>query len=121
LSFIISQYKGSLSNALKNLYPQHDWDMLKFRTLPHGYWDSEKTKQFYHRLFLKWKKQHNIQHFRDWYRLPSHMSRVFQRASKGIFGSTSKMLKEWFPDTNWFYQIQGSAPESELQVFTSVR
>jgi hypothetical protein len=53
--------------------------------------------------------------FRDWYQLPPEQVRLFQRASNAIFGTVTKMLREWFPETNWMDEVQGSAPEVELQ------
>jgi hypothetical protein len=120
LNFIVNYYNGSLYKALKELYPQHDWNPLKFSNVPKGYWQNPNTAKHFHSLFRKWKKQHNIQRLRDWYQLPPEQVKLFQKVSGRIFGTVPKMLREWFPETNWIAEVQGSVPETELQVFIAL-
>jgi hypothetical protein len=118
LSFISIYHNGSLFNALKELYPLHGWDPLKFSKTPKGYWHKPATVQHFHDLFRTWKEQHHIERLKDWYQLPPQQLRLFQRASSAIFGSITQMLLKWFPETTWMDEVQGSAPEIELQVLT---
>jgi hypothetical protein len=101
LTFINNVYHSSLYNALKTLYPQHEWDPLKFSKVPHGYWNEPKTVNYYHELFSDWKREYNIRTVRDWHQLAPQKVTLFKRASVAIFGSKRKMLEEWFPDILW--------------------
>jgi hypothetical protein len=98
--WFIQKY-GSLFEALKHLYPQHNWDPLRFTRVPHRYWQRTSIVQHYHKLFLNWKKTYNVQNVSDWYELPPHLVVEFKRASMGIFRSQKKMLEEWFPEMVW--------------------
>lgn len=114
--FIGNYYKGSLYNVLKHLYPEHDWNPLRFPMAPQGYWKKEQTKKYFQHLFVGWQQQHNIKRLQDWYALPPNNVKLIQRASYGIFGSMHEMLRQWFPNTNWLAELQGSTPELEIQV-----
>jgi hypothetical protein len=113
---IISKY-GSLIDALKKLYPHHDWDPLRFQRVPRGFWQQTDTVQHYHKMFIEWKKTYNIQTVNDWYLLPPHQVMQFKRVAQGIFGSKMKMLEEWFPDIVWHSQL---VSQFVLQVIISM-
>jgi hypothetical protein len=113
LNFIQKYYKGSLFNALKTLYPQHQWIRIRFSKVPNGYWQHPSTVQHYRNMFTKWRQEHNIKSVSDWYLLPPLQVEIFKRAAVGIFGSKMKMLEEWFPDIVWNAQHDS---QLELQV-----
>jgi hypothetical protein len=115
-NFIHDYYNNSILLALEKLYPEHKWDPIRFATVPRGYWLKESTQKEYHDLFMKWQQKYNIKELKDWYQLPPRELELFQRASRGIFGSITKMLEEWFPSTNWSAEVQASSPELDLQV-----
>jgi hypothetical protein len=117
LNFIKHYYQGSLYITLKELYPQHVWDPLKFSQIPRGFWQKSSTIEEFRSIFEKWKQQYDIHRLKDWYQLPPEQLKLFHKASYGIFGSVTKMLQEWFPDTKWTDEIHGSTPELQLQVF----
>jgi hypothetical protein len=118
--FIDEYYNKSLYSALKNIYPEHKWDPLRFPKAPKGYWKKDATKRRFQKILTRWKNEHNIKSLTDWYTLPPHKLKLFRRVADGIFGHVTKMLREWFPKTNWSDAIQSSAAERDLQV-VSVR
>jgi hypothetical protein len=107
---ILKRY-GSLYDALKHLYPEHEWDPLRFSAAPKGYWQHPETIQHYRSMFTAWKNEHNIRTLSQWYKLSPQQVNLFERASKGIFGNRIKMLEEWFPEIEWEPQ-----PSSDLEV-----
>jgi hypothetical protein len=115
LSFV-TKY-GSLHNALKKFYPQHNWEVLRFCRVTKGYWQQPHVVQQYRDMFIRWKNEHNISHVRDWFLLPPRQLMMFKRASIGIFGSKMKMLEMWFPEILWRSQC---TQEMELQVLPLV-
>jgi hypothetical protein len=97
---------GTLFNALKKLYPQHQWEPLLFSNrLPSGYWQQASTVQHYHELLTEWKAMHRIRTVSDWFELPPQQFAVFKRVALGIFGSKRKMLETWFPELIWQSQF----------------
>jgi hypothetical protein len=112
LKFIKKEY-GSLCSALKSLIPEHKWDPLRFPRVSQGYWKEPEVVQSYHNLFLQWKNENNIQKVSDWYLLPTPQLRLLHKVSKSIFGTTSKMLRTWFPETGI---VRDNHQQSELQV-----
>lgn len=53
LALLHKYYRGSPSEALQSVYPEHNWVWWKFKTVPHGYWEQkENQKGFFDRLFL---------------------------------------------------------------------
>jgi hypothetical protein len=120
LSWINKYYTGSLLRTLQKLVPEHEWNPLRFRHLPIGYWQDPLTLQQCYRVFARWREQHNINSISDWFdELEPHQLQQFQRVAKKMFGSTKNMLQHWFPDTNWTPILQ-SSPQLELQVLLSI-
>jgi hypothetical protein len=112
LSFVYRQY-GSLYNALLNVYPEHEWDPLKFHSIPRGYWKLPITTQHFYNTFVEWKREYNITNVKEWYQLPPHQLKIFKRAANGIFGSVHKLMNEWFPEITWRFH---HTAQIELQV-----
>src|SRR5690606_12641352 len=57
---------GSLYDALKKLYPNHNWDPIRFSRVPQGYWTDVNTQ----RLALeKLGKQLGVKTLDDWYKM----------------------------------------------------
>jgi hypothetical protein len=111
----MSRYKDCLYEALKDIYRDYPWDPSKFKTVPRGYWISNTKK--YETIVKGWKKTFNIQRFRDWYKIPDAQTQEqFQKIARGIFGSVTKMLETWFPNTNWSLEVGASKPELTMQV-----
>src|SRR5690349_18669365 len=51
---ISSYYNASPSAALQDVYPEHNWMLWKFTTMPRDYWDkTENQKEFFDRLSVK--------------------------------------------------------------------
>jgi hypothetical protein len=114
LSFLSKKYR-SLYEALEKLYPQHNWDPLRFTRAPYGYWQQPNIVQEYHNMFMNWKRTHAIRTVADLYQLSPRQVNLFKRAAKGIFGSQRKMLEEWFPDVVWQSQFT-----SQLQLKVTI-
>jgi hypothetical protein len=113
LSFIKNYYNGSLFEALKTLYPKHDWNPIKFSRVKKGYWVREENVRYYHQLFNEWKRVHDIRTINGWFELKPEQVELFKRAAVGIFKSQKKMLEEWFPDIVYHSQY---TTQLELQV-----
>src|SRR5690348_3075708 len=46
-SLLTKYYNGSPSTALLNIYPEHEWMLWKFGSVPSGYWKQKQNqKQF---------------------------------------------------------------------------
>jgi hypothetical protein len=65
-TLLIGYYNGSLCTALKNVYPEYEWDALQFKKAPHGLWKTpQQCREFMDRI----SDQLNITKQEDWYRL----------------------------------------------------
>lgn len=51
---LLSNYNGSYSTALQHTYPQHKWELHKFKQRPNGYWKNVQHQlEFFDRLYDK--------------------------------------------------------------------
>jgi len=59
-------YNGSISKMLSTVYPEHNWDTLKFSNVPQRYWtDPNNQRNFLEKL----AKDLQITTQKDWYKL----------------------------------------------------
>ena len=59
-------FRGSLHEALREVYPECDWVPWQFSQVPKGYWNSVKNRTY----FFDWvAHQLDIKTFKDWYRV----------------------------------------------------
>ena len=63
---LLSQYSGSLSKLLSQIYPDYNWLPWKFNKGPHNFWADIKNQ----RKFLEWAgKELRINDMSDWYKI----------------------------------------------------
>ena len=63
---ILNIYGNSPSKLLQHVYPEYDWSLWKFDTVPKGYWQSTSNiENFINRLAT----QLDIQQMDDWYQI----------------------------------------------------
>src|SRR5690348_8317947 len=67
-SSLLKEYKQSPSKMLINIYPQHEWKLWKFDSIPKGYWDDPLNRNdFLSNLF----KSLQLSEMDDWYNISS--------------------------------------------------
>jgi hypothetical protein len=120
LSFISSRYH-SLFNALKKLYPQHEWDPLKFsRQVPHGYWNDENAQRD---ALERFGREHlGIKELDDWYNVPitsvsSELSFIYSHHKGSLYGA----LKKLYPQHEWNPIRFNRAPQHYYQDVSAQR
>jgi hypothetical protein len=106
-SFIYSCY-GDTYRALKALYPQHNWNMLRFEKLPRGSWN--KDTSLFRDALTEQMKKYNITEYSQWYRLPVSDVKLFHKIA-----NNSKLLQKVFPNMQWKIHNCSSKPETILQ------
>jgi hypothetical protein len=58
--------KGSVSQLITALYPEHDWLPWRFDDRPLNFWEDAKNQ----RKFMEWAgKQLNVREMSDWYKV----------------------------------------------------
>ena len=61
---LLSQYQGSPSKMLSNIFPNHNWIPSKFEYYPQNYWESKDNQ----REFLNWLGNHlQFTNYENWY------------------------------------------------------
>lgn len=97
---LLDKYNNSPSVLLKAVYPEHDWQIEKFRRTPLGYWEMIES----HLRFIgKITKEMNIQRMEDWYQVTNQdvKGRGGQRLLHYYDGSIINVLKKVFPEHTW--------------------
>ena len=87
--FMIDYYKNSPSSALQNVYPEHNWDLEKFKYKPRNFWDSlDNQKKFFDRLHA----QLGYTCMDDWYKVTQDDIYLYGGAG---------LLNHWYKGTPW--------------------
>jgi hypothetical protein len=99
LNFIQNHYNGSIHQALKTLYPQHNWDAKKFKTLPRGYWKDESVQR---EALERYGAEHGVTELDDWYSVNStavttELSFIQSNYNSSLYNA----LKTLYPEHSW--------------------
>ena len=96
----LKQHNNSPSTALIAAYPEHNWLLWKFKSVPKGYWkEASNLRSFFDDL----GKRIGIQTLDDWYHKLS-FDLVTQNGGGGLLNrkkSPSAALMDAYPEHNW--------------------
>eukprot|EP01027_Heterolobosea_sp_BB2_P018850 GEZU01026495.1.p1 GENE.GEZU01026495.1~~GEZU01026495.1.p1 ORF type:complete len:840 (+),score=185.05 GEZU01026495.1:594-3113(+) len=94
-----NHYAGSLVQALKAVYPEHQWNEWRFSSLPRGFWEDPKNqRQFFDRIAVAL----NVAQLDDWYRVTTR--EVLKLGGSGLLkhsGSLVGALRTAYPEHPW--------------------
>lgn len=109
---ILRRSNYSLERALKDIYPEYNWDPLRFRVKPRNSWKLKSN----HRKMMDWLgEQLGVQKQSDWYNFTvNHVKHV---GGEGLLrncysGSLFHALKTVYPEFEWNQLLCVSAPKS---------
>jgi hypothetical protein len=97
----IFNHESSHITALVNCYPEIEWQIWRFETVPMNYWESYDNKRYY----MDWvAEQCNISHIEGWYHLNSSILSSY--GGRGLLStyyddSISRCLIDIYKDTEW--------------------
>eukprot|EP01127_Copromyxa_protea_P021077 TRINITY_DN7155_c0_g1_i1.p1 TRINITY_DN7155_c0_g1~~TRINITY_DN7155_c0_g1_i1.p1 ORF type:complete len:593 (-),score=123.15 TRINITY_DN7155_c0_g1_i1:168-1946(-) len=99
-SLLSSYYGSSYINALKSIYPDHDWKIWKFAATPKGFWGHVvHQRQFFDHL----AEFRGFVHERDWYKITK--KDIAQEGGGRILAqyqnSPYLALKNIYPEKEW--------------------
>lgn len=107
--FVLKLHGKSFYKSLVELYPEFQFDVMRFKHLPPGFWDQEDN----HRLFLEnLMKILKFKDLDDFYALPHN--EFIQYGGISLLqrhGSLWNVLKSVYPDHNWLPWRFHSAPQ----------
>jgi hypothetical protein len=93
-------YNNSLCKALQTIYPEHKWEMWKFKQSPKHYWDDIKNQRIF---FDSVAKKLGIEKMEDWYTVKNRDVRDLK--VDGVLsryrGSLIRALKSIYPEYEW--------------------
>lgn len=99
---LLSRYSYSVANALKAVFPEHEWDINRFSTKPRNYWTSIKNqKEFMEHIRINLGVK--VDDFDAWYQVtPMDVIKL----GGGSFmmkhsNSIANALKTVYPDHPW--------------------
>lgn len=94
---LISKHYGNCpSRAIVDMFPNHPWNLWKFKKVPRGYWNSEKNqREFMDSL----AKKLNLKEFDDWYQVSK--DEIIEHGGGGLLklkydGDHVQMIKNIF-------------------------
>ena len=88
--------------SYKEIYPEHEWTVWKFKRLPSGYWanlldDTEEIQKLVSELQIKLK----IKDLEDWYRISLEQLKSSFSLSQLSKKDMVVMLKTAYPRHSW--------------------
>jgi hypothetical protein len=97
---IILPYGDSVVEALKHLFPEHDWKEWLFDKAPQKFWQSAQNQK----RFLEWLGEDlGISSFEEWYNVG--LNAVKKKGAARLLSTTEKSLPELlmalYPEHNW--------------------
>lgn len=114
-SSLITYYYGSVSKALNDIYPEHNWIPWKFPSVNDGIWqDVTKHKEFFDWLGVKL----GYKCIDDWYNITSR--EIHQNGGDGLMqgfaGSPYLVLSKVYPQHEWLpWRFAGGVPKHYWQ------
>lgn len=95
---LLTYYKN-LFELLKDVYPEHSWDVNSKKQLPRQYWDAEENQiQFLQEMKIRYK----IEKPTDWYRISK--SQILSLRASGLLRGKEGicwLLKKHYPNFPW--------------------
>ena len=93
-------YNGSPSTALRSVYPEHNWDLERFKNKPRKFWEETRNqKKFFDKLYV----QLGHKTMDDWYNVT--VDEFYKYGGGGLLGgfnnSPSLALQCIYPSHNW--------------------
>jgi hypothetical protein len=99
ISWLTNYYRGSLHRALRELYPRHKWDPLRFGRMPKDFWKDEEH-QF--QSLKKIEEELGIKELDDWYKISANQFRSKNCSLLYQYnGSILAILKKFYPNHEW--------------------
>ena len=97
---LLEKYNGSPSKLLMSVYPEYNWILFKFDTVPKNYWDDINNQKEY----LDWLgNQLNYKSMDDWYKIRG--KDIEENGGKGLLSkfncSPTSLLKSAYPNHIW--------------------
>lgn len=98
---LLQSYNGFIIKALENAYPQHNWVLWNFNSVPTGYWGNSNN----HRDFFDWSGvKLGYKCMDDWYNLSKED--IQKHGGTGFLNSNYnnspyKALQCVYPEHNW--------------------
>ena len=100
---LMKYYNSSPSRALRTVFPEHHWQLWRFKKTPNGYWKKEGT----HKEFFDWLQiQLGIKEMDDWYKVT--LEEVHKYGGKELIqayysNSISTALQSIYPFHTWTF------------------
>mmetsp|Transcript_21472 Transcript_21472/g.23969 ORF Transcript_21472/g.23969 Transcript_21472/m.23969 type:complete len:280 (+) Transcript_21472:42-881(+) len=97
---ILSNYGNSYSTFLMAVYPEHDWDVEKFSTVPNGYWFNEDNQRSRINSVSEKMRFHALDNWHD-----CSPKKLFEHGKlqwiTQQYGSLYQTLKTLYPKFSW--------------------
>jgi hypothetical protein len=96
---LVAKYGGSPSKLVQAIYPQHQWILSKFDTVPRGYW-SDKENQ---KNFMDWLgKELGFEDMDDWYNISlKDLEESGARRLLDKYNSLFNLVSSIYPERRW--------------------
>lgn len=99
VALLLQRYNNSPSKALMDIYPEHNWQLWKFKMVPMGYWKTLKQKPQEISKVIDWLSEKlSINSLDDWYSVPLKQVQKWVNVSAKELG---EMLQIIYPQHRW--------------------
>lgn len=99
---ILQRYNDSLSTILTNIYPEHNWDPLRFTKVPQNYWASKANQRAFLDALAR-KLDFKEGEFGGWYNVSHRILR--DNGGRGLLehynGSIAELITSIYPEHDW--------------------
>jgi len=116
-SGLLARFNGSLIALMKQVFPEKNWDPIKFQKVPQNYWSSEDNqKRFMEGLGKKLgiKMVGEEKEMEKWYQISSQV--IHENGGGALlslyYNSLSALLKGVFPSFPWNLSLFRKTPQN---------
>ena len=97
-------YGGSPSKALQNIYPEHIWNLWKFKKSPTGYWETlEQNIDELKKVIDRLGEQLSVKSLEDWYGIS--LEQIAKFVNIGSSKELGIMLQKSYPQHCWDLEL----------------
>jgi len=113
-SGILAFYKNCLSTALKQVYPEVEWNLHRFNRVPVNWWNEDRNQRLF---FDNLAKKLGIKQWEDWYEVKNLAGLMYEHKGEHLMnkkygGSPSSAIMTTYPEYNWKSWKFSSTPKN---------
>lgn len=116
---IETHYQDSLINALTTIYPEYEWHLWRFKTVPQNFWhDVKNVREFFNWMYTKFE----LKSLDDWYGVSVKEVELYGgKYFLSIYGGMWQALSIVYPHHKWNPKLFMNTRKTQQYLFKLVK